>query len=334
MKKRKKTVLWQIALILTLSVSLSLPIIENMKQNLRGPIIEKQNYNKEDSFSILTANVGNLSLGCRNVLNKLCYKDVEERIASNIKYLSPDIIALQEVLAPWQCKETNKKNKKKVCSENQIISQARRLVGDDYTITCNSRNQFECIAVKKDFGEIVDCPSGEICDNARTIPEISGCDNGFTISAATVKAKRNQAVFDVVNFHPQSTSSICRAKMISEALYGSKNSISIIKEKKLILLGDFNMDPWRDKDKSAEVWRKFIEDGWQDSKFEYHSGEIEKKPPYFTSSLFYKKRTLDFIVSNFATGKCLILGESPNTLRLDGGKGTDHRAVFGTLTIK
>lgn len=289
-----------------------------------------QNY-PTDSYSILTANVGNLNLNCRDVLNKLCYKDVEERIADNIKLLDPDIIALQEVLAPWQCKSKHQ-NSKKVCSDEQLIPQVRRLVGDNYTIICNSRNQFECIAVKTDIGEIVGCETGRICNTARTSPEIDGCDNGFTVSAATIKLYSGQT-FDIVNFHPQSTNSNCRAKMISTAFAGTETTPALIQESKVILLGDFNLDPWRDKDESVTVWHRLFKAGWGNRDFTYHSGIAENDPPFFTSQLFYKKKSVDFVVSNFAEGICHVLGESPNTSRLDGGKGTDHRAVFGRLTI-
>jgi hypothetical protein len=294
----------------------------------------RTSYDKSRSFSILSANVGNLSFGCSKVLNKLCYKDVEERIATNIKTLSPDIIALQEVLAPWQCTVFNESNKNKVCSEPQLVPQVRRLVGEGYTIACNSRNQFECIAVKIGFGEIIGCPAGEICNNARTVPEIKDCDNGFTISAVTVNAKKLSILFDVINFHPQSTNSTCRAKMINTALYGNESHPSVIQEKKVILVGDFNLDPWRDNDESVNTWNTFIKNGWGNSKLIYHSGIAESTPPYFTSFLFYKPRTLDFVVSNFSNGICNILGESPKTSRLDGGKGNDHRAIFGVLNIR
>jgi len=283
-------------------------------------------------ISILSANVGNLDLSCRSVLNKLCHKDVEERISANIRRLAPDIVLLQEVLAPWQCMGKEKDNDK-VCYEEQTTPQVRRLIGDNYTIVCNSRNQFECIAVKTSIGLILGCQPGSLCNNARTLPETDGCDNGFTISAATIKLLHTNLTFDIVNFHPQSTSSSCRAKMISVAITGNQLTPSLIQENNVILAGDFNLDPWRDRDESAVVWNNLYSNGWNEKKFRYHSGIVEKTPPYFTSFLFYRKRTLDFIVSNFASGTCTVLGESPNTERLDGGRGTDHRAIFGFLKI-
>ncbi|MBN2147269.1 MAG: hypothetical protein JW726_07765 [Anaerolineales bacterium] len=285
------------------------------------------------SFSILTANVGNLSLGCQGLLNKLCYKDVEENIARNIQILKPDIIALQEVLAPWQCENITEKNPNKVCSAPQVVPQVRRLLGDDYTISCNSRNQFECIGVRSAIGEVANCSQNQLCNNARTITEIPGCDNGFNVSAITVHLF-NGPRFDVVNFHPQSTNAACRAQMISNALLGGNETGSILQEDLILLMGDFNLDPWRDDDESVEVWKNFLSLGWRGSALQYHSGIVEHDPPYITSSMPLLRKTVDFIASNFASGICVVLGETPGTARLDSGSGTDHRAIYGLLTSK
>jgi len=299
--------------------------IEIMYTNSREP----------NTFSVLTANVGNLSIGCMDVLNKLCYKDVEQRITNNIKLLSPDIVALQEVLAPWQCENVKTNNKNKVCYEKQLVPQVRRLLGADYTIACNDRakNQFECIALKSSIGTIAGCEPGQLCNVARTGAEVKGCDNGFTVSAATIRLM-DGFTFDLVNFHPQSSNAECRAKMISLAFEGNQNDPALIQQENVLLMGDFNVDPWRDQDASTQAWDNFFTKGWGGRQFHYHSGIVEKDPPYYTSFLFYRKRTPDFIVSNFAKGTCQVLGESPNTSRLDEGSGADHRAIFGQLTIQ
>lgn len=282
------------------------------------------------SFSILSANLGNLNLGCRNVLNKLCYIDVEERIKNNIRLLRPDIVILQEVLAPWQCAQINETNTNKVCSQAQLIPQARRLMGDEYTIACNNRNEFECIGIHKELGEILGCAVGSYCTNARTVAEIPDCDNGFTISSVTVKL-RNGFIFDLLNAHPPSTKVDCRTKMLSMALSDSQSS-GILTQDFVLLAGDFNLDPWRDNDESSTFWNDFVAKGWAHKQFNYHSGIAEQDPPLKTSHLF-SDRTVDFLLSNFAKGICYTLGESQNTTRLDGGKGMDHRALFGYLTI-
>ncbi len=283
----------------------------------------------EKTFSVLSANIGNAELWCRKYLNKLCFKDVEQRIEKNIQYLSPDIIVLQEVLATWQCEN----DKNEVCLNQPANSQIERLVGSDYFTICNERNQFECIAVKKSIGTIKECDSTLPCNTARTVEYIDGCDNGFTISAATIVLKTGFK-FDVINVHPQSTSVECRTKMLDAALKGTKNG-GLIKENNVIVIGDFNLDPWRGTDTSAVFWNNFFSAGWNGKSFDYHNKVEgnEKFPPY-TTYLFGAGKSVDFAVSNFAEGTLLTLGETPDTIRLDQDSGTDHRALFGFLTYK
>jgi hypothetical protein len=285
------------------------------------------------SFTVLTANVGNLSYGCRHVLHKLCYKEVEQRLAENIQSLHPHVITLQEVLAPWQCAELQERDTQKVCSDEQVVSQARRLVGEDYTIACNTTNQFECIAVRTDFGKIDGCALGELCFTARTSQPLSQCDNGFNVSAATVRLHTG-LVFDVANAHPQSTSHGCRAQMLSAFFKDIDGQPPLLQENLVLMMGDFNVDPWRDRDISAQTWNRWIDDGWGGRSFIYHSGKVEYNPPRYTTALPGFRKTVDYVLSNFALGICSVLGETPGTSRLDGGAGTDHRAVYGVLTLQ
>jgi endonuclease/exonuclease/phosphatase family metal-dependent hydrolase len=298
----------------------------------KTPLSERNGIMSGFNFSVLTANVGNLKLGCRKYLNNLCIKEVEHAIATNIQELKPDVITLQEVLAPWQCGETKERNKKKVCYDEQIIPQARRLVGNDYSIICDNRRQFTCIAIKESFGKILDCEKGDICNSARTGKNLSSCDNGFTVSAATIKLN-NGFTFDIVNAHLQSTDAECRVRMIKQIFYGYETQKPLVTEDFVLIMGDLNLDPWRDQDVSVEIWKDTIRRGWMGRNFYYHSGIVEKTPPHFTTKFFIWRKTFDLIVSNFAEGTCVVLGETPGTLRIDGGSGMDHRAVYGILSI-
>lgn len=288
--------------------------------------------NKLETLSVLTANVGNLSFRCRKYFYNLCYKDVEDRIAENVRALQPEIVAFQELLAPWQCESFEQNHPKILCSEEQKIPQVRRILGEDYSIVCDQRWQFTCIALRVDKGEIIGCKPGGLCNIARTSREITGCDNGFTISAVTVLLN-NGYIFDVVNAHPQSTDAKCRAKMLSQIFGEGTVQNPLVIEDKVLLIGDYNLDPWRDKDESVTLWNDMIEKGWKGKELRYHSGIAEKNPPRFTSFLLHRRKTVDLVISNFADGVCQVLGETPYTNRLDGGKGTDHRAVFGILSI-
>ena len=76
-------------------------------------------------------------------------------------------------------------------------------------------------------------------------------------------------------------------------------------------------------------WSDIFKNGWGGKQLFYHSGISEKIPPNYTY-FFIIRRTLDIVVSNFAKGTCYVLGVSPGTKRLDGGSGTDHRALYGS----
>jgi hypothetical protein len=319
--------------LIIVSAALVLPLLVFSEIRFKDTVMNSTRPANGASFSVLSANVGNSDLRCRNYIFKLCYKDAEERIAANIQALSADIIALQEVLPPWMCDQVQENNKNKVCSELQVIPQVRRLVGADYTIACTSRNQFECIAVKTDVGEILGCEPGSLCNTARTGAQLPGCSDGFSVSAVTIRLK-DGFQFDLVNAHPQSFNAGCRAKMLALILEGNSSEPALIREEKVLLLGDFNLDPWRDHDESARTWRAYFEKGHAGQPFRYHSGIAEKNPPYVTLPFFLARKTLDLAVSNFADGVFLTLGESPGTKRLDGGHGMDHRAIFGTLSYR
>jgi hypothetical protein len=286
----------------------------------------------EDQYSVMTINVGNSDIDCKSYNWKLCKQSIEQRLAKNIQTVAPDIITIQEVLASWQCEQAVETNTKKVCAETQIVPQVRRLLGDNYTIVCGTESQYECFGVRKDVGEIEGCSLGDLCYNARYSPVPNGCDNGFSISAITVKLN-NGTVFDLVNTHPASFSEECRTKLLLQAFIGNQATPTILKSDNVLIMGDFNLDPWRTHDSSSDAWQSIFDSGWRGKKYKYHSGIAEEEPPLFTFK-FIKYQTLDLVISNFAKGVCMVLGESPGTARIDGGSGNDHRAVYGVLELK
>jgi hypothetical protein len=97
--------------------------------------------------------------------------------------------------------------------------------------------------------------------------------------------------------------------------------------------GDFNFDPFRERSPLTEFWNQHVGPRESGSRFYYHSGPAEHQPPYATAFSLFGRRTVDHIVSNFALGSCYTLGEAPQTHRIDGGWGMDHRALLGELWI-
>lgn len=278
------------------------------------------------TFTLLTANVGNVLLACEGYAYNLCHVDVERRATEAIAALAPDVILLQEVVSDAQCEALLESDPALTCHPEHRAtepSQARRLVGDGYSLTCDAREGFECVAVKSSFGAISGCAEGARCDDAETPPAPEGCDEGFSVSAVAVVPHAGEG-FRVVNGHPASGfGAACRAAQLQQA-FGQ-----LAGEGQALVGGDMNVDPFRDNDEAVLVWDEHVGD---DERFRYHSGPKEHQPPYPTSVNPLSVNVLDHVVSDFAEGTCVTLGEAPDTDRLDGGEGMDHRALSCRLT--
>jgi endonuclease/exonuclease/phosphatase family metal-dependent hydrolase len=138
--------------------------------------------------------------------------------------------------------------------------------------------------------------------------------------------------FDLVNAHPENRSAECRNASILQIFTDSGDGAGVVREERALFVGDLNMDPWRDDDLSVQTWRSFVGSP-ETHPYYYHSGMAEHDPPHFTLVYPTFSRTYDHVVSNFLEGTTLVLGASPDTYRLDGGFGMDHRAVYGTLVF-
>lgn len=279
------------------------------------------------SLTLLSANVGNTLLSCADYAYKLCHTDVEERARERIAELAPDVILLQEVVGRGQCDELAEQDPAFTCHEQQRErepSQARRLVGDAYSIACDGRRGFDCVAVKTSFGAIAGCSEGARCGDAETPPAPEGCDDGFSVSAVDVVPKGGGS-FRLVNGHPASGfETACRAQQLRQMFE------QLAGDGAALVAGDMNLDPWTDSDESVSVWDEHVGDG---KRFRAHSGAAEHEPPYPTSVNPLSENVLDHVVSDFLEGTCVTLGEAPGSERLDGGEGMDHRALSCALAL-
>jgi len=283
---------------------------------------------------VLCANVGSANLTCRGpYLYNLCLASVEERISAGIARLQPDVIVLQEVTDPGQCEQFSERNPDRVCfnyTERTPYFQIRRLVGPDYTIVCDARNHFECVAVHVEAGTIDGCPRGRLCRGGAMadVPK-DNCDPGFTVSKVTTTVHGVRMA--IVNVHSNSRSIICRKKAFRRIFETVDGKPPLASEERNLILGDMNVDPFCSDDASARLWIQYVGGVNEGKPYHYHSGPAEHIPPYPTYPAL--GRVLDHVISNFAEGICLTLGESPGTERLDGGSGMDHRALLCDLTI-
>jgi hypothetical protein len=183
------------------------PSGQSREQNLQGEaalgLASSMTEAGKNAFSVLAANVGNIDVfRCDSAIYKLCAADQEQRIADRIARLKPDIALLAEVMAPEQCAGIADPPEWHVCAVHPSGDQARRLLGDDYTIACEPRRGYECIGIRKEFAQLDACKSGQLCRGAlRTFPPVDGCDDGFTIAAATARIDEK---VDLLVGHPPS----------------------------------------------------------------------------------------------------------------------------------
>jgi len=276
------------------------------------------------SVTLLSANIGNSDLLCTGYGWKLCLSSVEKRVTASIRAIDAEVVLLQEVVPAEYCRAKNERKRGFVCHGFEKRSaeekeQARRILGPDYTIAV-TRGAFEAVGIKKGAGHIQGCPDGALCVVPRlTIP--SSCDQGFSVTTVDVEIDGKQ--YRLINGHPDSISSGCRAAEVAAAFQAALPGGTI-------MAGDWNLDPYRSKDKSVRVWEQNFTAG----NFHYLSGVAERNPPYFTiflPLLDLPLKTLDHVVSDFAQGACRVLGPSPGTKRLDGRYNLDHRGILCNL---
>lgn len=297
------------------------------------------------AFSVLAANVGNIDvLRCDSALYKLCDAAQEARITAAIARAKPDVALLSELITPAQCEAlADLVDEGHVCHPSrraQEPDQARRMLGPGYTISCEPRRGYECIAVRVGFASIEGCAEGKVCRGlSRTATPVAGCDDGFTLSAVT--AKFDGTKLDLIVAHPPSgampENKQCRAAFLPAAL---DEAGSLRTQPRVILGGDFNMDPYRKAgDADVAYWRSRVrfEASASGPALVMHSGLTENDPPFWSAPL--NRQTWDHVLSTGFVGRCLTLGAADGFPALDAPQGEeihrlDHLAQYCLLSAQ
>lgn len=280
------------------------------------------------SLVVVQANVGNINVGaCSNQAFKLCQRAVERRAAKALRALKPDVAGFEEVLPEKRCVSDPSTVSTNICSSpRKPASQVTRLLGRGYTVSCDSRFGWECVAVRKAAG-------AKLEGRLRTRRVLGSCkDRGFTLNRGTLKVGKKTVALSVA--HPDSMKVPCRAAQLRD-LFGTFSK----KQKGAVLaLGDYNLDPYREHDASVDVFdaaRKRLG-------LRLASGRAISVQPGSSMSdvtgtklddakLTFPKpfggRTIDHVLVRGFAGSCKVR-------RIDGGGGMDHRAQVCKLRVR
>jgi len=292
-----------------------------------------------ETLVVLQANVGNLDEVFDGICPSVPYRgaqcelEVEAVIAAGIEAQQADIVFLLEVVDADLCpQESWDGDPELACTDapdRDPYQQARRLLGDDFTITCDAIAHYDCIGVRASRIEIEQCPAGDLCMGASVTPEQPAeCEGiGSITSVSKVHATLDELTFSGGAVHPLNTvrqsEDGCRRAQYVQAFE------ELSSDGPALVAGDMNMDPYRVPDlfPSGQYWHTMV---GPERRFEAHSVTADPPVPTWGGGV-----TLDYVLSDFLVGDdCIVLGEELATLPLDGALDRmDHRAVRCELQL-
>lgn len=274
----------------------------------------------EADVRFMSFNVGNPDDGESDYPLRLRDQAYEDFVAEAIARWRPDVIALQEVLPPHTCEAFVETDARRTCFEHEPRDPAvRRLLGDDYSIVCDARQQVECVGVHVGFGTIVGLAPGALALTGAETPELpapacnyaaGGCDQNLCDAESTVSALDVESIYGplrVVHLHPNASGftgegifylgNTCRTLQTQQAFDLARDGVPTL------MLGDWNFDP----DNRAlygpegEVWdahvgedRRYLDHGAKDP-VGRRVPTVGDDPGGFA---------IDHVISDFARGRC------------------------------
>ncbi len=292
------------------------------------------------NFHVLSYNIGNPKTDGPYAL-RLSDRNYEQGLAKTFRELSPDLVFLQEVLSPDQCKVSERDPERSCFDAAHDLPQVRRLLGDAYSIVCDDNRHTECLGVHRSFGIIRGLPPGGLdLDGANTAP-LPGEPCNFSRGECTPSSKKCDAessissvVIDTptgpiraVHAHPTAGGHVCLQRQLMQAFDLADEATPTI------LAGDWNFDPSNATDLvPASIWHHFVGDG----RFVDHSPR--DADCHLARTSVAQPVSLDRVVTDFALGVCKVwtnprLDAQAETVRQHGERA-DHYAVECKLATR
>jgi hypothetical protein len=289
-------------------------------------------------LQFLLANIGNLDEATDGPCpaapyhGSTCSMTQEDELGAQIAETRPDIVVLLEVFDSDTCTDSEGDPDWICAIPRDPHQQIRRLLGDDWTLSCDARSHRSCVGVRADAFEISGCTAGSLClDGSTTAPHPEACgERGSLTSVSRVDLTATLAsplpegtTLAVIATHALNATDLegdaCREAHYRDALD------TVPGPNPALIAGDMNMDPYRlpDAFPSAAYWHTRVGEGRR-----FQALSVDTDPPTPT---WMDIATLDYVLSDVLRGDCEVLN---STQRLDPvGQTLDHRGVLCSLTL-
>jgi hypothetical protein len=231
-----------------------------------------------------------------------------EALRAWLNVVRPDLVAFQEIFYSEHCPEIPAEARVGFVCETWAAGDptvAQVLLGSGYQIACHPGKDDKCLAVRKDFGRIRQCPDDDFCLEGLDGATVSGCGSGSRIGRGTIDLVGGGEL-TVISVH--GTSGVmpedmeCRRRQV-EQIFENLDGEPAVNGSRHVILGDFNVDPCRVPewlDESSNEWNRRV-GGGEDFQWVSPCGALV--PPTYAGTL-----NIDHVVSDVFDGDCWVPG--------------------------
>jgi hypothetical protein len=267
--------------------------------------------------------------------NGLAWMPSVEAAKAWLAATDPDVVTFQEIFPPGDCAAIPEEAKAGFFCEGwtdgmPIVAQA--ILGPEYQVMCHWQKPDKCAGVHRRFGRFRGC-DGDLCMEGMAGATVDGCGKGTRIGRGVIDLWDGGGSVTLVNVHGSSGIAAedqqCRVKQVEQVFVdlGLGDGQPAANGAVNLVMGDFNVDPYRmaDADSSAARLLDFAGEG---RPFRFLTDEGPEATPTYAG--FF---TIDHVISDALTGTCWTAGVSEGHPPVTGIVYFDHHPAACTLSM-
>jgi hypothetical protein len=243
--------------------------------------------------------------------NGLAWVPAVEAVTAWFEALQPDVVVFQEIFYSGECPGIPPAAHEGFVCETWTAGDptvVQVLLGSGYQVACHPGNSDKCLAVKKSFGTIRQCPDPDFCLEGLDGEPVEDCGGGARVARATIDLAAGGEI-TVVNVHGTSgvlpEDAACRVAQVEQVFVDMDGEPGANGDRNVVM-GDLNTDPGRIPgwlDSSVRAWNEYV-GGSQP--FQWVSPIGSSAIPTYTGGL-----NIDHVTSDTFTGGCYAPGATP-----------------------